>query len=94
MSQNKDLQKFVEVLSAEVTSEVRKEIEEVAAEGKKEAEEVAKKAVREVENIVVDEVLTWFQKLKALWPAWCNRPHQIENPSLAKSEETESTHTD
>jgi hypothetical protein len=80
MSQNKDLQQFVEDLSAKVVTEVKEEVEEVA-----------KKAVREVEVIVVEEVLTWFQKLKAWWPAWCHRPHQTENPSLSKPEETEST---
>lgn len=83
MKEGKDLQKFVDDLAAEVATEVKEEVEEVA-----------KKAVREVETVVVEEVLTWVQQLKKMLPTWCCRPRQIENPSLAKPEETPSTRVD
>jgi hypothetical protein len=82
MKEGHDINQFVEDLA-----KVEDEVKEVV-------EEVTKVATREVEQVVVEEVLSWFQKLKSMWPKWCYRPHQIENPSLAKPEETESKHTD
>ena len=79
MKENADLNKFVEDLSEKVEPVV---------------EEIAKQTVREVEHVVVEEVMTWFQKLKSWWPTLCRRPRQNEDPSPAKPEETESTHID
>jgi predicted Holliday junction resolvase-like endonuclease len=79
MKENADLNKFVEDLAEKVEPVV---------------EEAVTKSVREVEHVVVEEVMTWFQKLKSWWPTLCRRPHQNENPSLAKPEETESTRVD
>jgi hypothetical protein len=83
MKENVDVNKFVEDLAEKVGDEVEKKVDEVT-----------KTAVREVEIIVVEEVLTWYQALKSWFPTSCYRPRQIENPSLAKPEETPSTQVD
>ena len=79
MKESKDLDTFVKDLADKVEPVV---------------EEIAKQTVREVEQVVVEEVLTWFQKLKSWWPTLCRRPRQPETPSPAKPEETESTRID
>ena len=79
MKENADLNKFVEDLAEKVEPVV---------------EEAVTKSVREVEHVVVEEVMTWFQKLKTWWPTLCCRPRQTEVLSPAKPEETESTRVD
>lgn len=73
---------------------VQKVVEDVISEAEKEVEKVVKASVREVETVVVEEVLTWFQKLKSWMPTWCYRPHPTEIPVLAKQEDSLNTHTE